>query len=161
MVNSNSKKDETIKEGTEGQKTAKEGFRIPKTYTLGSKEIFELSLRYGIYLKIKGNKQEEVKLPKFIEPKDVTSEELSEIIDGLEKKVKDSLTETKCDDVKVLKSYLPSLMFAVSKIQDKELNYYNSVVNENNKREIEKLMSSIKRKMFREYKQKEELVNSL
>lgn len=83
------------------------------------------------------------------------------LAENLEKKVKDSLTETKCDDVKVLKSYLPSLMFAVSKIQDKELNYYNSVVNENNKREIEKLMNSIKRKMFREYKQKEELVNSL
>lgn len=83
------------------------------------------------------------------------------LAENLEKKVKDSLTEIKCEDVKVLKSYLPSLMFAVSKIQDKELNYYNSVVNENNKREIEKLMSSIKRKMFREYKQKEELVNSL
>ena len=83
------------------------------------------------------------------------------VAEKLEKNVKDNLSDATFAEYVTLKGRLLSLMLAVSKIQDKELNYYNSVVNQNNKREIENLISSIKRKMFKEYKQKEEFVNSL
>ncbi|MBO4412832.1 MAG: hypothetical protein J5779_02340 [Clostridia bacterium] len=78
----------------------------------------------------------------------------------LNKDVQNSLFDASLREYETLKQNLVNLIFMVAKVQEKEFSYLKKI-DYTNKSEINEIITSIKKSIFREFKSNKEFVNNL